>query len=73
MAGAGTVLGPPRRGIYERSAIAPASPPASLVIFAARAPKMFRWWVRGLAWPTPFFDERTKAALTERGDRSGTC
>jgi hypothetical protein len=59
------VLGPPLCRIYERSAIGPlppnAPPPPSLGVFARRASKLLVWWVRGLARPTPFFDDRTKA------------
>ena len=58
-------LGPPLCRIFERSAIAPlppnAPPPPSLGVFARRASKLLVWWVRGLARPTPFFDDRTKA------------
>ena len=61
------VLGPPLCRIFERSAFGPlppnAPPPPSLRIFARRASKLLGWWVRGLALPTPFFDERTKAPL----------
>jgi hypothetical protein len=62
------VLGPPLCRIYERSAIgllppnAPASP--SLRIFALRAARICDWWLRGLARPTPFFDDFTKAPLS---------
>src|SRR5258708_26004183 len=38
-----------------------APPPPSLGVFARRASRMLVWWMRGLARPTPFFDERTKA------------
>jgi hypothetical protein len=59
------VLGPPLCRIFERSAIGPlpadAPPPASVAVFTRRAPLLLRWWARGLAWPTPFFDDRTKA------------
>jgi len=58
-------LGPPLCRIYERSAIGPlppnAPPPPSLEVFARRASKTLIWWVRGLARPTPFFDDCTKA------------
>jgi len=58
-------LGPPLCRIYERSAIGPlpsnAAPPPSLRVFAYRATKVVGWWMRGLARPNPFFDERTKA------------
>jgi hypothetical protein len=59
------VLGPPLCRIFERSAVgllptnAPAPP--SFRVFARRSFKLLGWWVRGLAWPTPFFDDRTKA------------
>jgi len=33
----------------------------SRVMFGARASLMLRWWVRGLARPSPFFDEQTGA------------
>jgi hypothetical protein len=59
------VLGPPLCRIYERSATGPlppdSPPPPTLGAFARRASKMLSWWLRGLARPTPFFDERTKA------------
>jgi hypothetical protein len=59
------VLGPPLCRIFERSAIGPlppnAPPPPSLGVFARRISKLLSWWVRGLAQPTPFFDDRTKA------------
>jgi hypothetical protein len=59
------VLGPPLCRIFERSAVAPlppnAPPPPSLRVFARRISKFLGWWVRGLARPTPFFDDRTKA------------
>ena len=61
------VLGPPLCRIYERSAIGPlpphAPPPPSLGVIARRASRMLGWWVRGLARPTPFFDDRTKAPV----------
>jgi hypothetical protein len=63
------VLGPPLCRIYEGSAVGPlpphGPPPPSRRIFVRRATKMLGWWVRGLGWPTPFFDERTKAPLAE--------
>ena len=60
------LLGPPLCRIYEHSAIGPLSsnaapPPPSLRVFAYRATKVVGWWMRGLARPNPFFDERTKA------------
>ena len=59
-----TLLGPLLCRIYERSAIGPlpsnAAPPPSLRIFACRATKVVGWWMRGLARPNPFFDDRTK-------------
>jgi hypothetical protein len=59
------VLGPPLCRIYERSATGPlpsdAPPPPSLRVFVRRASKMLDWWVRGLARPSPFFDDRTNA------------
>jgi len=59
------VLDPPLCRIYERSAVGPlpptAAPPPSLGVFARRASKIFDWWMRGLARPTPFFDDRTNA------------
>jgi hypothetical protein len=58
------VLGPPRCRIFERSAVGPLPPnapgPPSVGLFARRASKLLGWWVRGLGWPTPFFDDRTK-------------
>jgi hypothetical protein len=59
------VLGPPLCRIFERSAVGPlpqnAAPPPSFRMFARRGSMMLRWWMRGLARPTPFFDEHTKA------------
>ena len=59
------VLGPALCRIYERSAVGPlpptAPPPPSFGIFVRRASKLLGWWVRGLARPTPFFDNRTNA------------
>ena len=59
------VLGPPLCRIFERSAIGPlppnAPPPPSLGVFAHRISKLLSWWVRGLARPTPFFDDQTNA------------
>jgi hypothetical protein len=60
------LLGPPLCRIYEHSAIGPLSsnaapPPPSLRVFAYRATKVVGWWMRGLARPNPFFDDRTKA------------
>ena len=59
------VLGPPLCRIYENSAVGPlpwnAAPPPSLRIFACRAAMVVGWWMRGLARPNPFFDDRTKA------------
>jgi hypothetical protein len=59
------VLGAPLCRIYERSALGPLAPsapaPPPFVTFARRASMIFRWWVRGLARPNPFFDDRTQA------------
>jgi hypothetical protein len=59
------VLGPPLCRIYERSAIGPLPPtapaPPSFGVFVRRASKMLSWWIRGLARPTPFFDDGTSA------------
>jgi Family of unknown function (DUF6151) len=59
------VLGPPLCRIYERSAVGPLPPtapaPLSFGVFVRRAAKMFGWWMRGLARPTPFFDDSTNA------------
>jgi hypothetical protein len=58
-------LGPPLCRIYERSATltlpSRAPGPPSLRVFGRRAYMMLRWWMRGLARPSPFFDERTGA------------
>jgi len=58
-------LGPPLCRIFERSALGPlppdAPPPASFAVFARRASLLLRWWAGGLAWPSPFFYDRTKA------------
>jgi hypothetical protein len=59
------VLGPPLCRIYERSAVGPLPPtapaPPSFGVFVRRASKMLGWWMRGLARPTPFFDDSTNA------------
>lgn len=56
-------LGPPVCRIYDRSAVGPfpptAPPPLSSGISVRRASKILGWWMRGLARPTPFFDDRT--------------
>src|SRR5882724_7717015 len=58
-------LGPPLCGLYQRSAVRPLPPnapgPPSLGGYARHASKLLGWWVRGLARPTPFFDDQTKA------------
>ncbi len=58
-------LGPVLCRIHERTATAPlppnAPPPASFGLLARRAARALGWWGRGLARPSPFFDERTKA------------
>jgi len=63
------VLGPPLCRIYERSAIGPLPPnapaPLSLRLVAHRASLILGWWLRGLGYPTPFFDDHTKAPLSE--------
>jgi hypothetical protein len=57
------LLGPPRCRIYEGSAIGPLppnTPPLPSPAFSARrAARVLGWWVRGLSWPNPFFDDRT--------------
>jgi hypothetical protein len=74
------VLGPPLCRIFERSATGPLPPtapaPASFGVFARRSSKLLGWWLRGLAAPTPFFDDRTRAPLAEPrvltpGERGG--
>jgi hypothetical protein len=64
----GEVLGPPLCRIYERSALGPlplnAPAPPSLGLFALRASRIFGWWLRGLARPSPFFDARTNASIS---------
>jgi hypothetical protein len=59
------VLGPPLCRILECSAARPlppsAPPPPSFGLFARRASMLLGWWVRGLARPNPFFDDRTGA------------
>jgi hypothetical protein len=63
------VLGAPRCRIYARSAAGPlppdAPPPPSVRVFLRRGLKMLAWKVQGLARPSPFFDDRTKAPLAE--------
>ncbi len=59
------VLGPRLCGLFQNSATAPlpthAPGPPTLLMYARHASKLLSWWLRGLAQPTPFFDERTKA------------
>ena len=59
------VLGPPLCRIYERSAAGPlpatAPAPPSLGLFVRRASMILGWWMRGLARPSPFFDDHTNA------------
>jgi hypothetical protein len=63
------VLGPPLCRIYDRSAVGPlppkSPPPPSFGLFVRRASMILRWWMRGLAGPTPFFDDRTKTPRSE--------
>ena len=63
------VLGQLRCRLFERSAVAPlppkAPPPPSFGVFARRAGLLLGWWMRGLAHPSPFFDERTGAPRAE--------
>jgi hypothetical protein len=63
------VLGPPRCRIFEGSAVGPfpqnAPPPPSFRVFARRTSMLLGWWVRGLARPSPFFEERTGAPRAE--------
>jgi hypothetical protein len=58
-------LGAPLCRIFARSAISPlppdAPPPPSTGMFARRAATLLGLWMRGLARPHPFFDERTNA------------
>ena len=59
------VLGPALCRIYDGSALGPlppaSPPPSSFGVSLRRASMVLRWWMRGLARPTPFFDERTNA------------
>jgi hypothetical protein len=57
-------VGPPLCRIYETSAAGPLPPTVSapsFAVFARRGSMMLGWWLRGLARPSPFFDERTGA------------
>jgi hypothetical protein len=58
-------LGPPLCRVFDRSATAPlpanAPPPPSPGIYIRRIPRLLGWCVRGLARPSPFFDDQTKA------------
>jgi hypothetical protein len=40
-------------------------PPPSLGLLVRRVSALLRWSIRRLGWPTPFFDERTKALRAE--------
>jgi hypothetical protein len=71
-------LGAPLCRLFERSALAPlppnAPPPPSFSLYALRLPKLLGWWLGGYGRPNPFFDEETKAPLSEprvfaRGER----
>jgi hypothetical protein len=63
------VLGPRLCRIFEGSAAGPLPPnpppPPSLGPFVRRGAMVLRWWARGLARPTPFFDPRSGAPLSE--------
>jgi len=63
------VLGRRLCRVHERSAVGPlppsAPPPPSVRLFVPRAFMMLGWWMRGLARPSPFFDERTGAPRVE--------
>jgi hypothetical protein len=65
--GRNELLGAPRCRLFERSATGPlppdAPPPPSFRLFMRRAMSLLGWWLRGLARPNPFFDDRTKAPL----------
>jgi hypothetical protein len=58
-------LGPLLCSLHERSALNPlpldGPGPTTAGIFLRRLSLLFVWWARGLARPTPFFDERTNA------------
>lgn len=58
-------LGPPLCRIFAGSARGPlpptAPPPPSARLFLRRASMILRWWLRGLARPTPFFYPSTGA------------
>lgn len=62
-------LGKPRCRLFERSAVGPlppgAPPPPTVRVFAHRAALLLGWWMRGLAHPSPFFDERTDRSRAE--------
>jgi hypothetical protein len=61
------LLGPPRCKLFETSAIAALPrelPEPSAGLFARRAGMMLRWWLGGMARPTPFFDARGAARAT---------
>jgi hypothetical protein len=62
------VLGAPLCRIFERSAVGPLPPdapaPASLLLFADRMMKLLGWWMGGLGWPNPFFDNPTRAPIS---------
>ena len=71
------VLGPPRCRIFERSAVGPlpsTAPPPTLAVFARRGSMMLAWWVRGLARPSPFFDDagspRAPPRVLTKGERA---
>jgi hypothetical protein len=63
------LLGPPLCRIFDRSATAPlpasAPPPPSMRVFARRTRMMLGWWARGLARPSPLFDDETGAPRAE--------
>jgi Family of unknown function (DUF6151) len=62
-------LGRPLCRIYESSAVGPLPPgapaPPSLGLFLRRTSRMLSWWARGLARPSPFFDDRTNSPRAE--------
>jgi len=64
------LLGPPLCRLFERSAVVRlppnAPPPPSFLLFARRVATLLGLWARGLARPSPFFDDRGRPRAVPR-------
>jgi hypothetical protein len=60
------LLGPARCALFERSATSALPrvlPAPGVALFARRGGMMLRWWLGGMARPSPFFDARSGAPV----------